>query len=71
MDGPFFFFLEGTGTGIFILFFVFPLFPSSTQRVPKMFAHAFPKMFPTAGGFYPIWFAQSSTPMYTNWKGEI
>jgi hypothetical protein len=27
-------------------------------------------MFPIAPGFYPIWFAPSSTPMYIHWKGE-
>jgi len=28
-------------------------------------------MFPIAPGFYdPVWFAQSSIPMYINWKGE-
>jgi len=28
-------------------------------------------MFPIAPGFYdPIWFAQSSIPVYINWKGE-
>jgi hypothetical protein len=30
-----------------------------------------PKMFPIAPEFYPIWFAQSSTPMYIIYKGEI
>jgi hypothetical protein len=28
-------------------------------------------MFPIAPGFYPLWFAQSSTPLYINYKGEI
>jgi hypothetical protein len=28
-------------------------------------------MFPIAPGFYPMWFAQSSTPIYINYKGEI
>jgi hypothetical protein len=43
-----------------------------SQRILK-----FPKcsqmhsMFPVAPGFYPLWFAQSSTPMYRNEKGEI
>ncbi len=36
-----------------------------SHGVPKMF----PKMFPIAPQFYyPIWFAQSSTLMYINWK---
>jgi hypothetical protein len=30
-----------------------------------------PIMFPMAPMFYPIWFAQSPTPMYINWKGEF
>jgi hypothetical protein len=29
-----------------------------------LFPDGFPKMFPIAPGFYPIWFAQSSSPMY-------
>jgi hypothetical protein len=44
-------------------------FPSSPQRVPKVFPNALPKMFPIAPQFYPLWFAQSSTPMYINFKG--
>jgi hypothetical protein len=28
-------------------------------------------MFPLACGFYPMWFAQSSTPMYINYKAKI
>jgi hypothetical protein len=30
-----------------------------------------PKEFPIAPQFYPIWFAQSSTLMYINWKGRL
>ncbi len=41
-----------------------------SHHVPK-FPNAFPKMFPIAHGFYPMWFAQSSTPMYINYKGKI
>jgi hypothetical protein len=36
-------------------------------QVPKLF----PKTFPIARQFYPIWFAQSSTFMYLNWKGGL
>jgi hypothetical protein len=43
----------------------FYFFPCSHQ-VLKMFSNVFPKMFPIAPGFYPIQFAQSSTPMYIN-----
>ncbi len=39
----------------------FPCF----QAVPRC-----PKMFPIAPGFYPIWFAQSSTPLYIIYKGK-
>jgi hypothetical protein len=28
-------------------------------------------MFPIAPGFYPVWDAQSSTPLYINYKVEI
>jgi hypothetical protein len=31
----------------------------------------FPKMFPIAPGFYPIWFVQSSTLLDMNYKAEI
>jgi hypothetical protein len=46
------------------------VFSSSSQRVLK-FPNVFRKTFPIARGFYLIWFAQSWTPMYINWKGEI
>jgi hypothetical protein len=39
-------------------------------RLPK-FPSCSPKMFPIAPQFYPIWFAQSSTLMYINWKGTL
>ncbi len=58
-------------------FFVFALFPnvfpscshwvlkfSKGSQVSKVFSNAFLKMFPIAPEFYPIWFAQSSTPLY-------
>ncbi len=45
-------------------------FPKSSQ-VPKMFLDAFPKMFPIAPGSYPIWFAQSSTPIIYTKQDEI
>jgi hypothetical protein len=44
--------------------------PSCLQRVLK-FPNVLPKMFPIAPRFYPIWFAQSSTPMYINSNDEI
>jgi len=37
------------------------VFSSCFRRVLK-FPNTFLKMFPIAPGFYPIWFAQSSTP---------
>jgi hypothetical protein len=36
-----------------------------------MFPNTFFKIFPIAPRFYPIWFTQSSTPMYINWKGSL
>jgi hypothetical protein len=39
-------------------------------RLPK-FPSFSPKMFPIAPQFYPIWFAQSPTLMYINWKGTL
>ncbi len=56
-----FFLFEGRGI-------LNPLFASSSQRVPKCI---WPKMFSIAPGFYdPIRFAQSSTHMNINWKGQ-
>jgi len=50
--------------------FQFPnVFPSGSQSISQVL-NLFPKMFPIPTQFYPIWFAQSSTPMYINWKGE-
>jgi len=66
MNNPVFFFLKvGEGGGIGGVF----VFPTCSQCVPIMFSNVFPKMFPIAPGFYPIWFAQSSTPLYLNQKG--
>jgi hypothetical protein len=58
------------GGGGRALFFVF--LPCS-QCVPNMYSWCSPnlflKAFPIAPQFYPIWFAQSSTLVYINWKG--
>lgn len=40
----------------------------SSQRIPQV-PKLFPKMFPIAPLFDLLWFAQSSTSMYINWKG--
>jgi hypothetical protein len=44
-------------------------FPKGSQ-ILKVFPDGFLKMFPIAPGFYPIWFAESSTPLCINQKGE-
>jgi hypothetical protein len=44
--------------------FLSPLFPMCFQHVPKLLSNMFLKMFPILPRFYPIWFAQSSTPLY-------
>jgi hypothetical protein len=52
----------------------FPLVSMCSHQVLKAFSSSqmcSAKMFPIARGFYLIWFAQSWTPMYINWKGEI
>jgi hypothetical protein len=36
-----------------------------------VFPVAFPKMFPIAPAFYPIWFTQSSTSLYINYNPKI
>jgi len=63
----FFCLAEGRGR----LFLFFPLFPnvfsSCSHGVPKVLK-LFPTTFPIAPQLYPIWFAQSPTLMYTNWK---
>jgi hypothetical protein len=50
--------------------FFFPLVPnvflSCSHQVPKVLPNSFPKMFPIAPRF-----AQSSTPMYINQKGQL
>jgi hypothetical protein len=55
VNGPVFFFVRERD------FFVFSLipnvFPSSSQRILKVFPNAFPKRFPIAPGFYSVWFA--------------
>ncbi len=81
-DGPYFFLSEDEGgEGSLIFFSLIPdVFPNmflikfskcsqmrslEVHQVPKLF----PKVFPKAPQFYPIWFAQSSILMYINWKG--
>jgi hypothetical protein len=55
------FFLTGWGERDFFVF-CFLLFSMCSHHVPKVFPNTFPKIFPIALGFYPIWFAQSSLP---------
>jgi hypothetical protein len=48
------------------------LFFSCSQCVRIIFtwgSHQVPNLFPKAPRLYPTWLAQTSTPMYTNWKG--
>ncbi len=81
MNGLIFFFLKGwrerdflhfsfwVGAKWFIIFSLIPNgFPPCSNQIPKMFPNAFVKMFLITLSFYPIWFAQSSTPMYINQK---
>ncbi len=68
MSGPVFFFLGRRRGGIFTFF---PLFPSCSLCVPMRFPNfssCSPKTIPLAPQLYPIWFAQSSTLIYINWK---
>jgi hypothetical protein len=52
----------------FLGFFLVPnVFPSDSQRVPQV-PKLFFKLFPIAPPISPIWFAQSLTLMYINWK---
>jgi hypothetical protein len=59
---------ERGGGGYFLFFPLFPNVFSSCSHgvlhIPKLF----PKTFPIAPQLYPIWFAQSPTLMYRNWK---
>ncbi len=59
----FFLFEEWVGREKDFLFF---------SLIPKLFPNIFPVMFQmVTPQFYPIWFAQSSTPMYLNNKDGI
>jgi hypothetical protein len=67
------FFPLGVGWGEVILVF-FSVFPTCSNHVPMSspkFLSCYPKAFPIAPQFYPIWFAQSSTLMYINWNGRL
>jgi hypothetical protein len=46
---------------------VLNVLPSCCHQVPKGCSDMFLKMFPIALKFYPIQFAQSSTPLYVNY----
>jgi len=66
---------EGGGEGVFFVFLpcfrcVLIMFPKDSQ-VPNVFPNPLPKILPIAPHIYPIWFAQSSTLMYINRKGEL
>ncbi len=65
----YFLFEKAKGQKNFLFFSLFSIL--CFYHVPKMFSNIFPKMFPIAPWFYPILFAQSSTPMYINWKGGL
>jgi hypothetical protein len=59
------------GGSFLLFFFLVPnVFSSCSLEVPQV-PNLFPKEFPIAPQFYPIWFAQSSTLMYINWKGRL
>ncbi len=63
-----FFSLWGGGRGEEFFFgWNFSLFSWGSQMVPQV-PNLFPKMFFKVSQIYPIWFCQSSTPMYINWK---
>jgi hypothetical protein len=58
--------------GIFIFIFLISLFVRCSYGVPIKFPECshIPQDDPYGSlWLYPIWFAQSSTPMYINWKG--
>ncbi len=58
--------------GVFFINFLVPnMFSTCSHHVSMRFlkfSSCSPKTFPAAPQFYPIWFAQSSTLTYTNWK---
>jgi hypothetical protein len=59
---------KSTNAFLFVLFFVCSQwFSSCSLEVPQV-PELFLKTFPIAPQIYPIWFAQSSTLMYINWK---
>jgi hypothetical protein len=62
------FYRKGEGEILFIYLFLFSM---CAHHVPKVFPNTFLKMFPIAPWFYSIRFAQSSIPMYINWKGGL
>jgi hypothetical protein len=80
--GPFFSFWAWGGGNYFLSFpsllpmcsqhvlIMFPWGSPSSHEVPQV-PKLFPRAFPIAPQFYPIWFAQSSTLMYWNWKGRL
>ncbi len=72
LQGSSFFLFGGGGLEryFFVFFHVPNVFPMCSHHVPQV-PKLFPKTFPIAHQFYPIWFAQSSTLMYVNWKGGL
>ncbi len=65
INSPALFFLRDGGRGKWFFEF-FPCYQCVLITFPNMFH----KMLSIAPQFYPIWFAHSSTPMYTNWKDK-
>ncbi len=81
MNDPVVSFLRGGNSDFFLFSSLVPnVFPKSSHQVHikfpkgsqilKVFPDGFLKMFPIAPGFYPIWFAQSSTPLCITKKGQ-
>ncbi len=60
----------GVGGVFFCFSSLFSMCSSCSLEVPQV-PNLFPKEFPKAPQFYPIWFAQSSALMYINWKGIL
>ncbi len=70
-EGSSYFLCGKWGKNFLLLSLVPIMFPMCSCKVLPRVPNLFPQTFPIAPHFFPIWFAQSWSLRYINWKGGL